>query len=132
MATTTSRIGVYVPNFVPDNTGRTITQAYLTSTASTGSVTFVPTAQEQYITLSTALTGAMTINIGTTASINGGSMICDSIHIMGVGGTNPYVLTLGTGLNSANATYSIAANKAFIVNGIFNGTNFIGSTIVGS
>lgn len=135
---TPSRIGAYVANFVPDNSGRTITQAYQVISATSGTVNLIPTAQDNFFNFTTALAGNMTINVGVTYSTlsNTGAvttgynaLICDNITIMLNGGASPFVLTYGSNIMGSGATLSVAASKPTIVKGIFNGTEYICSTI---
>lgn len=121
--TTTSRISANTtPNFYQDNTGITIDQGYFGVTATSGTVSIVPTTQFTYVNLSNALTGNISLSINATYSL-----ICDKIEVLLTGGASPYVVTYAGDITSTGTTFSATANKYAIYKGTFNGTKFIGS-----
>lgn len=123
MATTNSRISANTtPNFYQDNTGITINQGYFGVTATSGTVSIVPTTQYTYINFSNALTGNVALSINATYSL-----ICDKMSVMFNGGSSAYVVTYAGDITSTGTTFSMTANKYATYDGIFNGTKFIGS-----
>ena len=113
------------PNFYEDNTGVTIDQAYIAATATSGTVSVIPSKQNTYVNLTTALTGNIAISVNATYS-----MICDTINVMVKGGSSAYVLTFDGDIKATGTTVSVTANKTMTYTGTFNGTNFIGHSNV--
>ena len=122
----TYRIGKNTtPNFYQDNTGRTINQAAFGVTTTSGTVSISPTAQISYINFENAATGNIALSINATAS-----QICDELFVMFNGGASPYVVTFAGNVSNTSATFSLTANKTALYQGVFNGTNFIGTVDV--
>lgn len=139
MATNISRVGAYVPNFTPDNTGRTILQSYQPITATAGTVNLVPNSQINYFNLTNTVSGAMTINVAATYSaiadngygqtVNYYNQICDEIAIFLNGGASAQTITYGLNIAGSSATFSTGVNTPTLVRGHFNGTEWIVSHI---
>lgn len=140
MPTNISRVGAYVPNFVPDNTGRTITSAYATYSLTTGTLTVVPNAQYNYYQLPNATTGNITINVtatystmditGNNATVAYGPQICDQIFFL-LNGGGSHVVTYGSNITGTTGTFSLVNNKPTVIRGLFNGDKFICSSVTG-
>ena len=140
MSTTTSRIGAYVPNFTPDNTGRTLMQSYQVITATAGTVNLVPTSQISYFNFTNALAGSTTINVSATysgISSNGAgtsvyyyNQICDEIVIFLNGGAATQSVTFGNNIASSAASINVPNNVPATIKGYFNGTEFVASSVI--
>lgn len=125
MATTNSRIAPYVPNFIQDNTGRTIGQSYTVATASSGTYSFYPSEQKTYLNFTSALTGNMALVINATASL-----ICDELTVLLKGGASQYTVTISGDITGVTSSITIPASKNAVYQGVFNGTSFIGESSI--
>lgn len=122
MSTTISRItdnqGLRVG--FGENTGLSMEEYYKGLTATSGTVSVVPTAQFAYYNLVNNLTANTYINVNATYSL-----INDQMTVLCTAGGNTFSLLADTTSNVRFTTVVVNANKAVAVNLIYNGTNYI-------
>lgn len=127
-----------VPNNFTDNSGAKISQGYTETNTSTGTYSFIPKNQFEYINFTASLTGNLAI-VATNAtysfvdgSVEQAFKYCGKLEMMLTGGASTYTVTLSTGFktDAVGASFSVPANKLLTISAINNGTYYIANGTV--
>lgn len=131
--TSTSRIGSNfgITTGFTDNTGIAIGESYKLFTNGTGTssmlgtMSYAPTTQYTYIQAATAA-GNITLSINAT-----NSRICDTLVVMFQGhASTTYSVTYHGNIKGSGSSFNISPAKAVMYQGVYNGTNFLGSATI--